>query len=130
MAHSDQVKIRQFFIIDGLGALLSSFMLGIILVKFEMYFGIPKPVLYQLAFWPILFAIYDFMCYVFAKKNLHNLLKTIAILNVCYCVYSLVMAFSHSDAIKSLGWIYIVLEILVVLIIVKMEWAIAEREKV
>ena len=60
---------KQLFILDGLGALLSAFLLGVVLVKLESVFGIPKNTLYFLAFLPCLFAIYDFYCYFQAKEN-------------------------------------------------------------
>ena len=48
-------KPKRLFIIDGIGAITSAFMLGIILVKLENIFGIPSSTLYLLAAFPMLF---------------------------------------------------------------------------
>lgn len=40
---------KKLFQIDGLGAILSAILLGIILVRFERFFGIPVSTLYFLA---------------------------------------------------------------------------------
>ncbi|MGC6423012.1 MAG: hypothetical protein ACON47_03735 [Flavobacteriaceae bacterium] len=70
---------KRIFEIDGFGAILSAFLLGIVLVKLENLFGIPKPTLYVLASFPGLFAIYDFYSYFIIDKNLGFFLKGIAI---------------------------------------------------
>jgi len=105
---------RQLFIFDGFGALLSAFLLGVVLVNLEKYFGIPKPTLYFLAFLPILFALYDFYVYKMVKKEFSFYLKIIAIVNLLYCVISIGLAFYHNNLITHLGWIYIVGEIIIV----------------
>ena len=61
---------KRIFQIDRFGAILSAFLLGIVLVKLENPFGIPKPTLYVLASFPCFFAIYDFYCYFIIDKNL------------------------------------------------------------
>lgn len=50
-------QARQLFVIDGIGALISCFLLGIVLVYFNEWIGLSKPTLYFLAFFPLLFAI-------------------------------------------------------------------------
>ena len=53
---------KVLFLVDGLGALLSAFLLGFVLVRLERVFGIPPDALYLLATVPCLFALYDFYC--------------------------------------------------------------------
>jgi hypothetical protein len=48
---------KKLFLIDGLGALLSAILLGVVLVQLEYLFGIPKSTLYFLASLPCLFTI-------------------------------------------------------------------------
>ena len=50
---------KKLFLIDGLGAILSAFLLGYVLVKLERVFGIPSKTLYFLATLPMFFVIYD-----------------------------------------------------------------------
>ncbi len=105
---------KKLFLIDGFGAMLSAFLLGVVLVKFEGIFGIPKTTLYFLASLPCLFAVYDFYCYYSIDKNLGLFLRVIAITNLIYCIISLGLAIYHKEVITNFGWAYILMEIVVV----------------
>ena len=107
--------------IDGFGAIISAVMLGIVLVKFEEYFGIPKSTLYFLASLSCFFAIYDFYSYLKIENKLAIFLKRIAIVNIIYCFLSIGVAFYHHERITYLGWSYVVLEIIIVLTIALIE---------
>lgn len=115
------INVRSLFLIDGFGALLSAFLLGILLVKFESYFGIPKNTLYLLASIPCVFALYDFYCYFRVEKRLGQYLRVIAIANVLYCCLSIGLAFYHAEFLTLLGWVYIIIEVIVVLFLVRIE---------
>ena len=114
-------KIKKLFLIDAFGAILSAFLLGVVLVKFEWFFGIPTPTLYFLAFLPCLFTVYDFYCYFKATSHFDFHLKGIAIVNLLYCVLSLGLAFYHYQEITIWGWVYIVIEIIIVFCIAIIE---------
>jgi len=105
---------RQLFLFDGLGALLSAFLLGVVLVKWEHLIGMPRPTLYFLAFLPCLFAVYDFFCYFKINKGLAPYLKYIAYANLSYCLISLVLATQHYEQLTKLGWFYFISEIIIV----------------
>ena len=113
--------LKKLFLLDGFGALLSAILLGVFLVKLEKYFGIPKSSLYFLAVLPCLFAIYDFYCYFKIEKNLEQFLKRIAIVNLFYCCLSIGFAFYHYQKITHLGWAYIIIEIIIVVMIAIIE---------
>lgn len=49
---------KMIFIIDGFGAVISAFLLGVILVMFEDTFGMPRQTLYLLALIAVGFAFY------------------------------------------------------------------------
>jgi len=66
---------KSLFLFDGLGALVSAFLLGVVLVKFESTFGMPKEKLYFLAGAACLFVIYDLVCYFKANQNWSPLVK-------------------------------------------------------
>jgi len=118
---------KQLFLIDGLGALLSAFLLGVVLVKLERFFGIPANVLYLLAAIPCFFAVYDFYCYHKVNKNSGLYLKGIAIMNILYCCLSIGFAIYHYKSITYLGYIYIINEIIIVLTIAKIELKVASK---
>ena len=117
---------KRLFLIDGIGALLSAFLLGFVLVQFERIFGIPRSTLYFLAFIPCLFAVYDFYCYRIIKRNIGFYLRVIAFLNLLYCAVSIGFMIYHFQTITVFGWAYIILEILIVISLVMLELKTAE----
>ena len=118
---------KTLFLIDGLGAMFSAFLLGVVLVKLEIFFGIPAYTLYFLAILPIFFAIFDFYCFFNKIKNVGYYLKIIATLNLLYCFLSIGFAVYHIDTITSLGWAYILTEVLIVASLAILELSVAGR---
>ncbi|WP_408024430.1 hypothetical protein [Tenacibaculum sediminilitoris] len=118
---------KKLFLIDGLGAVLSAFLLGVILVNFESVIGIPPSTLYSLAIFPIIFTFYDFYCYQKAYNSLKPFLKGIAILNLLYCCFSIGLVFYHFKTITSVGWIYILIEVLIIITLSIIELTVAKR---
>ncbi len=108
-------------LIDAIGAIISAFMLGVVLVHFGPYFGIPKETLYILATLPIFFAVYDLIIYFFVDTKLSLWLRIITIINLLYCLLSLGFAFFHVESITWLGWAYIIIEIIIVIFIARYE---------
>ncbi len=124
-----QSNPKSLFVIDGLGALLSSFLLGIVLVKLEPIVGIPRPTLYLLALLPCLFAVYDFCCYHWLSDNLGVFLKGIAFLNIGYCGLSIGLAIYHHQPITYFGWAYLLIEVVVVMLLSMLEMSTAAKWK-
>ncbi|CAL2104288.1 conserved membrane hypothetical protein [Tenacibaculum sp. 190130A14a] len=112
---------KTLFLIDATGALLSCFLLGFVLVKYQSYFGIPQQTLYTLAIFPFGFFLYDLYCLIFVKSLLYKYLKPIAYFNIIYCLISLVLVVAHMKDITLLGWLYICVEIIIVLMLAKIE---------
>lgn len=121
--------IKYIFLIDGLGALLTAFSLAVVLTTFEEHFGMPRDVLYGLAFVAGLFAVYSFTCHFIKPVNWRPFLKVIAIANSIYCLISLGFLFYLQEQIMPLAWVYFLLEILIVGILVFFEWRIANDLK-
>jgi len=105
---------RTLLLLDGFGAIISAILLGIVLVHFQPYFGMPVKTLYFLAALPCCFAIYDFVCYLRVSKNIGFYLELIAIVNLLYCCLSIGLAVYHAAELTSLGWSYIIIEVIVV----------------
>ena len=118
---------KALFLIDGLGALLSAFLLGVVLVKLENIFGIPTKVLYILASLPCVFALYDLYAYLIVKKNQKYFLITIAVMNLSYCFISIGLAYQHYQQITVFGWIYILLEIIILIVLIIIEFQTAAQ---
>lgn len=115
------LKPSTLFLIDGFGALLSAFLLGVILVEFESTFGMPKETLYLLAFIPCVFAIYDFGCYFSISRKWSPFLKAIGVANLLYCCISIGFVFYHYQVLTTWGLIYFLLEFIVVIALASIE---------
>lgn len=119
---------KKLFLIDALGAILSAFLLGVVLVRLESLFGIPKNTLYFLAVLPCFFALYDIFCYLKVDKNIGQFLMIIGYTNITYCIISIGLAFYHFEYLTTLGWVYIIVEILVVIAIAIIEIKTARKQ--
>lgn len=121
-----KTKASTLFLIDGFGAGTSAFLLGVVLPSFQSYFGMPIPVLYVLAVFPVLFLLYDTMCILrpSMQKALH--IRIIASANLCYCLLSIAMLFLHKEALSPLGWTYFTLEIAIVLLLAFWQLRVAQ----
>ncbi|MEM7038187.1 MAG: hypothetical protein AAF570_14480 [Bacteroidota bacterium] len=124
-AYRSPAKARRLFLLDAAGAMVSAFLLGIVLVELEGFFGIPKSALYVLALIPCFFVLYDLYCFRFVRSNLGLYLKGIAVLNLAYCVLSLGFAIYHAGEITIFGWVYLVGEILIVVGLGVLEFLVA-----
>lgn len=118
---------RSLFLIDGIGALISAFLLGVVLVQFQPLFGMPVEALYILAALPVGFALYDAICYWGIKGNPSFFLKGIALINIGYCGLSVAFLSQHHESLTVLGWLYFVGELLIVLFLSGVEWQVAKR---
>lgn len=121
-------QYKKLFILDGIGALISAFFLGIVLVIFQEHVGIPANSLYILALFPIFFFIYDSCCYlkVTTPSSAAFHLRIVAILNLLYILLSIGFTVYHFSLIKQLGFIYIVCEILIISCIAFIELKVAK----
>lgn len=116
---------RTIFLIDGLGALVSAFSLGVVLVQLEQYIGMPVRTLYLLAAIPVVFIIYSLSCSFWIMENWRPFLKAIAVANLLYCFVSVACIFLHLPLLTSLGLTYFLLEIVVLIVLVSIEFKIA-----
>ncbi len=71
-------KPRLLFLIDGLGALVSTVVL-VAVASFEELFGMPKNILYQLIPIPIVLTAYSLGCYLISPRNWKLYLNMIAV---------------------------------------------------
>ena len=120
---------RSLFLLDGLGAILSAFLLGVVLVQLENFFGIPRQALYLLVAFPCVFVLYDGFVYWKVQKNFGAFLQVIVFLNLMYCFLSIGVALYHRSSLTVFGWTYIVLEIMIILLLVVLEWQTMRRWK-
>jgi hypothetical protein len=112
---------KRLFLIDGLGAFLTAFMLGVVLANFESSFGMPLKTLYFLSFLAGVFCLYSFCCYFFVSGNWRPFLKAIAVANTLYCCLTLRLVFYYYQNLTLLGMVYFLGEIGIVMGLVVVE---------
>ena len=112
---------RRLFLVDGFGAFLTAFFLGVILVKFEAYFGMPQSVLYILSAIACVYGIYSICCSVFIRSNWRPFLKVIAIANLLYCCLTIGLVIYFYQRLTILGLTYFLLELIVMVVLIIVE---------
>ncbi len=127
MIKSIRTNPRKLFLIDSLGAITSAFSLGVILIQFESYFGMPSHVLYILAVIPCFFALYSFLCYWRFPRNWRPFMKAIAMANLLYCFVSMGLVYQFHGQLTTLGFVYFLLEFIIIISLVSVELTTAAK---
>lgn len=120
------LKHKKIFLIDSLGALISAFFLGIVLVRFEIAVGIPKEVLIILAILACVLALYSFINYLFVIKSWQFYIRIIALVNLVYCCLTIGFLTYFHGKITVLGCAYFFIEIIIILILANIEINVAK----
>jgi hypothetical protein len=116
---------HRVFLLDGLGALLSAVLLGVVLVRFAPLFGVEPTLLYKLSLIACLFAVYDSVCYVLRVKCWRVFLRGIALANVFYVLLTMILLAAHWHTRTALGVAYFLGEMAVILFLAFWEWRFA-----
>ena len=119
----------RLFLIDSLGAVVSAFFLGVILVKLENFFGMPRNELFYLAIAPCFFAVYSFLCYLLKPTNWRFFLKIIAFANLFYCCVSMYLVFYHFQQLTIFGLIYFFGELMILIVLIQLEFQTASKRE-
>ena len=115
------------FWVDGLGALISAFLLGIVWVEWQVYFGLPTQYLYVLAILPLFFVAYDVFALFNRSIALSRLLYGISFLNIAYLITSILISILHFDLLTIWAKLYLGGEVLIVLLLATVEYAVAKN---
>jgi hypothetical protein len=118
---------RRIFLIDGLGALLTAFLLCVVLPSFQKFFGMPVRVLYVLGAVAVVFAVYSFSCYRWVTASHRIFLAAIIIANLLYCVASLGLVIYYFQLLTIWGLLYFAGEIIVILALAALEISCLKR---
>jgi hypothetical protein len=120
-----RINSKNIFLIDGLGASLTAFLTGAILIFFVEYLGMPQNILVTLVSIACVFAVYSLTCHFLKPKNWRFFLVFIAILNLVYCAALVGFALHFAVRLTLLGISYFTAEVVVVLILVYAELRVA-----
>ena len=116
---------KKLFLIDGIGALLSAFLSGFVWAHLQHHIGLPVSTLYTLAIIALLYAFFDLVCY--SRNKGVDFVRGIAVLNMAYCGFLLVLSIQHSQTLTYFGWGIIVLECSVVALLACVEFSMASK---
>jgi hypothetical protein len=107
-------KPKILFLTDGLGALLTAFLLFVVLRNFNGYFGVSQKMLTWLSMIAAIFCFYSMICFVTLKGNWAPFIKAIGIANLIY-----------SPGLTVAGAIYFLAEIAIIGVLVYVEFQAA-----
>ena len=119
---------RRVFALDGAGALVSALVLGLVLPPFDDALGTTRPALLALAALPLLFALYDLVCWGARPRRWRAALYGIATANLLYPVISAVTLWGDGVPLTGLGAAYFTAESATVWAIAALEFRVATTE--
>lgn len=116
------------FLIDGLGAFISAFMLAFVLKWFANYVQIPPKMLCILTLPALVYMFFSLSCYIVKVKNRDFFLKIILTGNILYFCLSIFATFIFYSSINILGLIYLGSECLVLLFLICLEYELLTQK--
>lgn len=113
--------LRKIFVIDGVGALVSALLLGVVLPSFPAEFGVFFVFLPYLSGIALVLAMYSLTC---ASFNLSRpiFLRGIVFANLAYCLLTISLVIYAYPALSPFGLTYFIAEILIILFLIRIEW--------
>ena len=102
------------FLFDALGALLTTTLIGGLLIRFQPHIGLSTETLYVLASIAAVLSIYSSACCTLVKKNWKPFLRIIIAANFLYCCFTLTLIIQHYQQMTTLGLAYFIGELLVI----------------
>lgn len=114
-------KPRSVFLMDSIGAMLTAFSHGIVMVHFQKWFGMPQTILKILGLVAVGFAIYSLLCFLFLKKTFKPFLVFIMLANFTFCLISLYFVWQHWNELEWLSFIYFPMELIIVGVVIYIE---------
>ncbi len=116
---------RKLFLIDGLGAALTTFFLFFVLRPYHNYFGVPINILTYLSIIGLIYCAYSMSCYFLLKDYWSSSLRTIGISNLLYAISTIVLLYSYYNVLTRIGLFYFLAEILIIVLLVYVELRVA-----
>jgi hypothetical protein len=116
---------RTLFLLDGLGAVLTTFSLFFVLRNYYDYFGIPANILTYLSVIGLVYCAYSMACYCLLKDYWTPYLRIIGISNFLYCILTTMLLYAYYKGLTRIGLTYFLAEILIIMLLVYIELRVA-----
>jgi hypothetical protein len=120
---------KKIFLLDGIGALISSISLIILMAPYHVFFGMPLHIVHKLALIPVVFAVYSFCCYYLLNLHWKPFLLIIGLANFSYCILTSYYMCEFWTQLTLFGILYFILESLIVLSLVALEFYLIINSK-
>lgn len=114
---------------DSLGAMLTAFILFVVIRQRNEYFGIPKTVITYLSLMAICLCIYSTACFLFVKECWITFIRIIGIANLLYCFLTMGLLIKHHSLLTIVGIAYFLIEIAIICTLVYIEINVATAIK-
>ena len=122
-----RVDPRPVFVIDGVGAVTSAVLLGLVLPFGAEKLGTTREALWTLAVFPLIYAAIDVACVVVGRSRSRTSLVVIAVLNAAYPLITASVLGRDGVALSALGAVYFVVECGIVITLAGVELHLARR---
>ena len=122
-------KHKTLFLIDAIGALITAFFLGVIMLQYNEYFGMPKNILFNLSIIAICLCIYSATCFLFLKNSWAVFVQIIGIANLLYCALTIGFLIKFYPLLTIIGILYFLVEIVIIFFLSYIELKVALRSK-
>ena len=109
------MTVKRIFLLDGLGAVVSVLLMSLVLPYFQEWLGMPLYVLYACAIWASGCMLYSWTCYGFMNLDESKWLFGIMLANTLYCVFTALLIAVHFNALTTIGLVYFIAEMPVIL---------------
>ncbi len=120
-------KPGTLFLIDSIGAMLTTLLLFFVLRNFNGYFGMPKTALTYLSAIAACFCVYSAICFLFLKENWMPFIKIISVANLLYCLLTAGLLINYYKQLTGLGLTYFWVEIIIICGLVFIERSVANK---
>ena len=118
---------KKLFLIDSLGALLTTFNLAVVLPYFESLFYMPHKILYLLALIAGVYTSYSIVNYLKFGRFWRLCLKIIAFANLFYCLLTIGLVIWLFPQLLIWDLIYFSLEVAIIIFLVTIELQTARK---
>lgn len=118
----------QIFITDTAGALASTVFL-LLIYCFDNFFGVSKNDILVLIVGSSLLVVYSFVCFLLKPKRRSLFLKILATANLLYCLFTSCIFIKGVSTYTFWAILYFLIEILVIIFLVSIEFKIANQKK-
>lgn len=119
-------KPQLLFLIDSLGALLTTVSLFVVGLYFNEYVGLPQTTFTYLSLIAFSFCIYSATCFFFLKDNWVPFIWAISIANFLYCILTALIVLTNLSTLPIIGITYFLIEIIIVCTVVYVELKVAK----